>query len=97
MTVSAVNQSSSTATIQNADLSGVGQLNVNGHTIVMSDVALPNSGNSHFFTDNGVLAANPNTRAQVILGDLNLLPKRVTYQGQLANTPGTGFTVGRLP
>jgi hypothetical protein len=96
MTVSAVNQSSSTATIQNADLSGVGQLNVNGHTIVMSDVALPNSGNSHFFTDNGVLAANPNTRAQIILGDLNFF-QNVTYQGQLANTPGTGFTVGRLP
>ncbi len=95
MTVSAVNQSSSTATIQNADLSGVGQLNVNGHTIVMSDVALPNSGNSHFLTDNGVLAANPNTRAQIILGDLNFY-QNVTYQGALANTPGTGFTVGRL-
>ena len=89
VTVSAV----TTGTIQNTDLSGVGQLNVSAQTIVLNNVALPNSGTAFFTVANGVLAPVQTLEAGVISGDLNFI-RNVTYLGAPANTPGTGFRVG---
>ncbi len=80
-------------TVQNTDLSNLGALNVIAQTIVMANVALPNSGNTVLISQNGLFAPNPNTDAAVVPGDVNFL-HNVTYHGALANTPGIGFTIG---
>jgi fibronectin-binding autotransporter adhesin len=90
-TVEVTAGTSSTATIQNTDLSGVSSLNVSARTIVLSDVALPNSGDTTFTVANHVLAANPNTSQAVVEGDLNFI-RNVTFHGVLDNN-GAGYTV----
>ncbi len=80
-----------TATMQNTDMSNVGALNVNAHTVVLMNFALPNNGSATFTVANGVLAPNPNTSAGIVPGDLNFI-KNVTYQGALANN-GQGYRV----
>jgi hypothetical protein len=95
LTLTAGNQITSQVSVKNDDLSGTGQLNISARTIVLSDVALPDSGNTTFAVGDGKLAANPNTQQQIVNGELNFF-KNVTYQGELANTPGVGFTVTTL-
>ncbi|HEX3797356.1 MAG TPA: FecR domain-containing protein [Verrucomicrobiae bacterium] len=100
LNISSGTQLSAMAQVQNADLSGVGSLNVNARTIVLTDVALPNSGNTSFGVANGVTAQGANTMKQIILGDVNLV-KGVTFQGTLITDAmiqqgAAGYTVHGL-
>jgi hypothetical protein len=92
MTLTAGSKITQQVEVANADLSGVSALNITARTVVLFDVALPNSGNTVLGCLNGIFAANPNTDQAVVDGDVNFI-QNVTFHNALANTVGVGFTV----
>jgi hypothetical protein len=82
-------------TVNNADFSNFGNVNMAAKTIVLSDVNFAANSQDTFTTPNHALAANPNTDQTVVPGDVNFV-HGVKYGGILVTVP-SGFVNGTIP
>ena len=84
-------------TVNNADLSVYGIVNMAANTINLFNVAFGGGSSVTLQSLNGLLAPNPNTGATSVPGDVNFI-QNVTYGGNPAqNRVGTGILIGKLP
>jgi hypothetical protein len=87
-------------TVNNADLSTFGTVNMAANTINLTDVAFGSDSSVTLACQNGELAANPNTGAASVPGDVNFITG-VTYAGNPAQNylnpiNGHGITITTL-
>ena len=82
-------------TVNHTDFAGYGVVNMAANTIVLNYVNFGGSSTVNLTSANHALAANPNTGASIIPGDVNFI-HGVTYGGVLV-TAGSGFVNGVIP
>ncbi|HEX9048297.1 MAG TPA: hypothetical protein VF988_14825, partial [Verrucomicrobiae bacterium] len=85
-------------TVNNADLSSFGSVNMAANTVNLYNVAFGDGSTVTLKSLNGVLAPNPNTGAASVPGDVNFL-YNVTYAGSPAQNyvnNGSGITITTL-